>query len=131
MRTRGRFRPCRRRTAGPHRAIVDAETAQAAWEGGGVGPRRYEFRVSGLLSERTRGAFPDMSVADAPPQTIILGDILDESHLHGVLALIQDLGLHVVSVNEIPAPPRCGARESGRAGGERAATAAGDDRLAP
>ena len=74
-------------------------------------PRRYGFRVSGLLSERTRGAFPDMTVVDAPPETIILGDVLDESHLHGVLALIQDLGLHVVSVHQIPDSPGC------RAGG--------------
>lgn len=70
---------------------------------------RYEFRVSGLLSERTRDAFPDMTVVDAPPETIILGDVLDESHLHGVLALIQDLGLHVVSVNQIPGVPGEGA----------------------
>ena len=27
---------------------------------------------------------------------------MDESHLHGVLALIQTLGLRVVSVNEVP-----------------------------
>jgi len=58
--------------------------------------------VSGLLSERTRSAFPDMTVVDAPPETIILGPVLDESHLHGVLALIQDLGLHIVAVNEVP-----------------------------
>jgi hypothetical protein len=63
---------------------------------------RYEFRVAGLLSERARGAFPDMTVLHAPPQTIILGEVLDESHLHGVLALIQNLGLHVVSVQEVP-----------------------------
>lgn len=64
--------------------------------------RRYEFRVAGLLSERARGAFPEMTVLDAPPQTIIRGDVLDESHLHGMLVLIQDLGLHVVSVQEVP-----------------------------
>ena len=39
--------------------------------------------MAGLLSERTRGAFPDMTVVDAPPETVILGDVLDESHLHG------------------------------------------------
>jgi hypothetical protein len=66
-----------------------------------VEPRRYEFRVAGLLSDRSRAAFPDMAVFDAPPETIILGDVLDESHLHGVLALIQDLGLHLVAVNEV------------------------------
>lgn len=64
--------------------------------------RRYEFRVAGLLSTRVQGAFPDMTVLHAPPQTIILGEVLDESHLHGVLAQIQNLGLHVVSVQEVP-----------------------------
>jgi hypothetical protein len=66
-----------------------------------VTPQRYEFRVAGLLSERTRGAFPDMTVVDVEPETIILGEVVDESHLHGVLALIQDLGLRIVAVNQV------------------------------
>ncbi len=68
--------------------------------------RRYEFRVAGRLSERVQGAFADMAVKDAPPETIISGDVVDDSHLHGVLALIQNLGLHVVSVNEVPPAPQ-------------------------
>jgi hypothetical protein len=67
--------------------------------------RRYEFRVAGRLSERAQGAFADMAVNDAPPETIIAGDVIDDSHLHGVLALIQNLGLHVVSVNEVSSAP--------------------------
>ncbi len=67
-----------------------------------MSPHRYEFRVAGLLSERTRGAFPDMTVVEVPPQTVILGDVVDDSHLHGVLALIQNLGLQVVSVQQVP-----------------------------
>jgi hypothetical protein len=72
-----------------------------------VSARRYEFRVAGLVSERSRGAFPEMTVVDAPPETIICGEVRDESHLHGVLALIQSLGLHVVSLHEVPSadPP--------------------------
>jgi hypothetical protein len=70
--------------------------------------RRYEFRVAGRLSERAQGAFTDMAVNDAPPETIISGDVVDDSHLHGVLALIQNLGLHVVSVNEVPPAPQSG-----------------------
>lgn len=58
--------------------------------------------MAGRLSERSRCAFADMTVQDAPPETIIFGDVVDDSHLHGVLALIQTLGLHVVSVNEVP-----------------------------
>jgi hypothetical protein len=81
---------------------VATTTTCGAWKGDGVEPRRYEFRVAGLLSERTRGAFCDMTIVDAPPETIISGKVLDEAHLYGVLALIQDLGLTVVSVNQVP-----------------------------
>ena len=64
--------------------------------------RRYEFRVAGWLSDRTRGAFSDLEVIQAPPETIIYGDIVDEAQLHGVLALMQDLGLRIVSLHEVP-----------------------------
>ncbi|MCO1661105.1 hypothetical protein [Pseudonocardia humida] len=64
--------------------------------------RRYEIRVAGLLSPRSRAAFPDMWVSDAPPETIIRGEVCDDSHLHGVLAQLQSLGLRLVSVQEIP-----------------------------
>jgi hypothetical protein len=67
--------------------------------------RRYEFRVAGRLSERAQGAFTDMSVHDAPPETVISGEVVDDAHLHGVLAQIQNLGLHVVSVLQIPSAP--------------------------
>jgi hypothetical protein len=42
-----------------------------------------------------------MTVLDAPPETIIRGEVIDDSHMHGVLALIQNLGLRVVSVNQV------------------------------
>jgi len=67
--------------------------------------RRYEFRVAGRLSERTQGAFVDMAVHDAPPETVISGEVVDDAHLHGVLAQIQNLGLHVVSVLQVPSAP--------------------------
>ena len=67
-----------------------------------VSSRRYEFRVAGWLSDRTRGAFSDLEVIQAPPETIIYGDIVDEAQLHGVLALMQDLGLRIVSLHEVP-----------------------------
>lgn len=67
--------------------------------------RRLEFRVAGQPSEHTRAAFPDMTVVEAAPETIIIGAVQDDSHLHGVLALIQGLGLQVVSMQEVPAVP--------------------------
>jgi len=71
-----------------------------------VPSRQYEFRVAGLLSQRSRDAFPEMTVVDAPPETIIRGEVVDESQLHGVLAMIQNLGLRVVSLHEVPTDMR-------------------------
>jgi hypothetical protein len=39
--------------------------------------------VAGRLSDETRAAFPDMKVIDVPAETLIYGDIADESHLLG------------------------------------------------
>lgn len=66
---------------------------------------RYELRVSGRLSERAKHAFGDfgeLRVVQTPPETIIYGPTVDESHLRGILALLQNLGLHVVSVHRMP-----------------------------
>jgi hypothetical protein len=67
-----------------------------------MGTRRYEFRVDGRLTDEARAAFADMRITEAPPQTIIDGDVMDESHLHGVIAQLQALGITVVSVLPVP-----------------------------
>jgi hypothetical protein len=67
-----------------------------------MGTRRYEFRVDGLLSEEARAAFVDMRTTEAPPQTVIDGEVLDESHLHGIIAQLRALGITVVSVHPVP-----------------------------
>jgi hypothetical protein len=37
-----------------------------------------------------------------PPQTIIDGEVLDESHLHGIIVQLQVLGITVVFVHPVP-----------------------------
>jgi hypothetical protein len=59
--------------------------------------RRYEFRISGSLSEPARSAFRGMEVADVPAETVISA-VVDADGVQEVLALIQSLGLEVVSV---------------------------------
>jgi hypothetical protein len=63
---------------------------------------RYEFRVDGGLSEAIQAAFPDMRIIEAPRETIIVGKVLDESHLHGIIAQLETLGITVVSVHPFP-----------------------------
>ena len=67
-----------------------------------MGTRRYEFRVDGRLTEEARSAFVDMRITEAPLETIIDGEVLDESHLHGIIVQLQTLGITVVSVQPVP-----------------------------
>jgi len=64
--------------------------------------RRFEFRVQGSLSESARRALDGLVIVDAPQEVIIFGEVIDESHLHGILALVRSLDLHLVSMYEVP-----------------------------
>lgn len=63
---------------------------------------RYEFRVQGRLSEDVAGEFDELEVAEAAPETVMHGEVVDEAHLHGILARFRSLGLRVVSMREVP-----------------------------
>jgi hypothetical protein len=67
-----------------------------------VPERRYEFRVTGRVSERVRAAFGPMEVREVPAETVISGAVTDDGGVQEVLALIQSLGLEVVSVRRVP-----------------------------
>jgi hypothetical protein len=62
----------------------------------------YEFRVEGRLTDEARTAFGDMRIREVPLQTVIDGEVLDESHLHGIIVQLQVLGITVVSVHPVP-----------------------------
>jgi hypothetical protein len=64
---------------------------------------RYEFRVSGLMSDRARDAFSDMIVQPVPPESIIYAHVVDEAHLRDLLTLCSALGLELVSLQQLPA----------------------------
>jgi hypothetical protein len=63
---------------------------------------RYEVRVNGRLSERAQGAFCTMDVRPVPPQTIMFGELAEQSDLCELLALCSAMGLEVVSVQRLP-----------------------------
>ncbi|WP_236790914.1 hypothetical protein [Amycolatopsis sp. GM8] len=68
----------------------------------------YEFRVRGRLSKPLRdavGELGDVQVEQATPETLIYGQVADQAQLRGILALLDNLGLRVVSMHRIPALP--------------------------
>jgi hypothetical protein len=44
----------------------------------------------------------DIRITEVPPETVIDGEVLDESHLHGIIVQLQALGITLVSAHPIP-----------------------------
>jgi hypothetical protein len=66
-----------------------------------VTPTGYEFRVKGRLSDSLSEAFEDFTTAVKPAETVIRGEVRDQSELHGVLERIQSLGLELIEVRQV------------------------------
>jgi hypothetical protein len=63
--------------------------------------RRYEVRVVGRLSQRARDALADTEVSEVTAETVISGVVQRDEQLHDLLAMVQSLGLRVVSVQQV------------------------------
>jgi hypothetical protein len=57
--------------------------------------------VTGRLSQRARDAFADMEVSEVTAETVITGLVHQDEQLYQLLAVVQSLGLHVVSVEQL------------------------------
>jgi hypothetical protein len=66
-----------------------------------MAPTCYRIVVAGELSFRFAPAFDGMTVQCSGGQTAITGMVVDQSHLHGLLDRVGELGLDLVSVNAI------------------------------
>lgn len=64
------------------------------------------------IGERFAAAFEGMKVRIAEGQTIITGEDIDQSHLHGILDRINALGLVLVSVQAVAEEPPEGSSTS-------------------
>jgi hypothetical protein len=72
-------------------------------EGGAmVAPVGYEIRIKGRLSDSLTGAFEDFTAAVKPAETVMRGEVRDQSELHGLLDQIQSLGLELIEVRRLP-----------------------------
>jgi len=61
----------------------------------------YQIVVRGEISKRYAMAFEGMEMETKSGKTILTGEIIDNSHLHGILDRIIALGLELVSVEEM------------------------------
>jgi hypothetical protein len=64
---------------------------------------QYEIRVKGHLGSRWAAWFDGLSLTtDADGTTVIRGAVVDQAALHGLLQRLRDLGIPLLSLNELP-----------------------------
>jgi hypothetical protein len=68
----------------------------------------YKIVVRGELTKRYAGAFEGMQMEAESGHTTIMGEVIDQSHLHGILNRICGLGLALVSVQALPGHTQAG-----------------------
>ena len=92
---------------GEDRPSCRALTSKNVVESGGkqvthMGTRMvYQIVVRGELSERYATAFEGIEMEIKNGQTVLTGEVKDQSHLHGILDRIGALGLKLMSVENM------------------------------
>jgi hypothetical protein len=65
-------------------------------------PRRYEIRLEGHLDSRWAARFDGMTLTTTGDGTTVLeGPVVDQAALHGLLRTLYDVGLPLLSVNQV------------------------------
>ena len=62
----------------------------------------YRIVVRSELSARYAAAFEGMEMEARGGQTILTGEVIDQSHLHGILNRLNGLGVKLVTVETLP-----------------------------
>ena len=63
---------------------------------------RYEFRVRGRLSPALLARFEGLEAQEEPVETLLHGPVADQAALHGVIHLVNALGLELLEVKRLP-----------------------------
>jgi len=65
----------------------------------------YRIRVGGHLDDRWSGWLAGLAVQRRDDgTTVLVGPVVDQAALHGVIARIRDLGLPLLAVNRLAEP---------------------------
>jgi hypothetical protein len=86
-----------RRSAEPKAESVEGEDCQPGTEG-----KVYQIRVKAHLDSHWSGWFEGMAVAhEQDGTTLLTGIVADQPALHGLLTKIRDLGVPLLSVEQV------------------------------
>jgi hypothetical protein len=62
---------------------------------------KTKITIQGHLDKKWKNRFEGLKISYEGDNTILTGNIKDETHLHGVLNIIRDLNIKLISINPI------------------------------
>ena len=69
--------------------------------------RIYQIRIKGHLSQQRMDWFEGLTITlEKDGNTLLIGPVIDQSALHGILKKIRDLGMPLLLVNSVGAGPQ-------------------------
>jgi hypothetical protein len=75
-----------------------------AMERGAVRGARYTIVVRGELDARFAYLFKGMQMNQVEGTTVLTGDVIDQAQLHGYIERFEELGLELLSVEQVREP---------------------------
>ncbi|HEX5810170.1 MAG TPA: hypothetical protein VFY25_15985 [Anaerolineales bacterium] len=82
--------------------MIETDTSSGARDE----PRLYEIRIQGHLDSQWADWFEVLTVRlEENGDTLLIGMVVDQSALHGLLRKVRDLGMPLISVNRIEPDP--------------------------
>ena len=66
-----------------------------------AGSGTYQLIVRGELGDRFAAHFEGMRLERVSGTTVLVGEVMDQAHLIGVIQQAQELGLELISVEQI------------------------------
>jgi hypothetical protein len=67
----------------------------------------FAVRIQGHLPPRWSAWFEEMTVSlEEDGVTLLMGPVIDQAALHGLLSKVRDLGLHLISITRIECEPK-------------------------
>ena len=65
-------------------------------------PRSYQIRIKGHLGDLWSDWFEGLTIAlEEDGNTLLIGPVVDDAALHGLLKKVRDLGMPLLSVNRV------------------------------
>ncbi len=62
---------------------------------------KTKITIQGHLDKKWKNSFEGMEISYEGDNTILTGNLKDEAHMHGVINIIRDLNLKLISINSV------------------------------